>query len=334
MDWEARLIGEQALALYLSGGAAPDLRERVAALIAQQQATWPMLREGMAALKEVEYKRLEVRGSEVFAQFNPKRIRSTAARVDAASIRERPCFLCAHHLPPEEKGIAFGSDFVILCNPFPILSHHLSIVSRSHTPQAIRGSFSALLDLAEGLGEEYFALYNGPACGASAPDHLHFQACVREVLPMVREAGSWERRQVSGGPECEVFALSGYRVNLLVARGRERGAVAAWFEQALAQLAAVTGAADREPMLNLVVTFGREGWTVYLFPRARHRPACYDAEGEARLTVSPAAIDLAGVMVVPEADHFARISGRDLERIYAEVTLDDTRFAKLVARSE
>jgi len=328
MGWETRIISEAALSPYLDHEAAPGLRAQVDALIAQQQTAWPMLREAIAGLAEVEYQQFNVRGSEVFAQFNPKRIVSTAARVDATTIKQRPCFLCPENLPPEEKGITFGPEFIVLCNPFPVLRRHLVIASRRHTPQTIAGNFGALLDLAQGLGADYFALYNGPACGASAPDHLHFQACSRELLPIIREAETWQRHQLSGAGELEIFTLPDYRVNLLVACGKERSPLITWFERTTACLAAVTGGSDPEPMLNLVVTFGPAGWTILFFPRGKHRPACYYADGEAKLTVSPAAIDLAGVLVVPDASHFARISERDIEQIYLEVTLDTPRFAE------
>jgi len=332
MNWEKRIISHAALAPYLAHQTSSDFRARVTALIAQQQAAWLMLREAVAGLTAVEYKKLDVGGSTVFAQFNPKRIVSTAARVDAASIRQRPCFLCADNLPPEEQGIEFGANFIVLCNPFPVLRNHLVITSRAHTPQAIADNFDKLLDLAQALGPDYFALYNGPACGASAPDHLHFQACSRELLPIVHDIAHWSGHGVSRIEGGEVFRLSDYRVNFLIARGTERDAIIAWFDQALNQLALVSNTLDREPMLNLIVTCGQYGWTVCLFPRARHRPACYDADGSAKLTVSPAAIDLSGVVVVPEAAHFARISGEDLETIYSEVTLDEARFDAWVAR--
>jgi hypothetical protein len=341
MGWAERIITDAALAPYLlaqsspvSADPAPDFRAQVTALITQQQAVWPMLREAMAGLAAVEYKPLDVRGSNVLAQFNPKRLASTSAHVDAAAIRQRPCFLCPDNLPPEEQGIAFGADLVVLCNPFPVLERHLVATSRRHTPQTIIGHFGALLDLAQALGAEYFALYNGPACGASAPDHLHFQACARARLPLIGEAERWERRHVQRAREPGVFALPGYRVNLLIARGQDREAMIAWLQLALTHLAAITESGDGEPLLNLVVTCDAERWTVYFFPRARHRPSCYDAEGEARLAVSPGAIDLAGVVVVPEAAHFARIGASDLEGIFAEVMLGEARFAELIARLE
>ncbi|HZS06669.1 MAG TPA: DUF4922 domain-containing protein [Blastocatellia bacterium] len=328
MGWEQRIVRDEELRPYLSPAGQGEFRRRVSALVAQQQATWPMLREATAGLDQVEYRTLNVRESQVIAQFNPRRIVSTAAKVDAASIRERPCFLCPDSLPPEEKGIAFGGDFVILCNPFPVLRNHLVVAHREHTPQAIANCFSRLLDLAEQLGEDYFALYNGPGCGASAPDHLHFQACDRSLIPIVGDIEIGERNYIHSSDHLQLFSLHNYRLNLLIARGDDRDAIAGWFERAIGRLAEITQA-QAEPMLNLVVMYGRGRWTVCFFPRGKHRPAYYFAEGEAKLTVSPAGIDLAGVLVVPEAAHFARITEENAGQIYAEVTLDDARFAEL-----
>jgi hypothetical protein len=325
MMWESRIISDEQLRFFLSP-ASTGLTALVSAMLAQQQATWPMLREAMAALAEAEYRRFTVRGSSVIAQFNPKRIVSTAAKVDAATISRRPCFLCPDKLPVEEKGIAFGSDYVILCNPFPVLPDHLVITHRAHTPQQIAGNFGALLDLAAALGADYFALYNGPACGASAPDHLHFQACDHTLLPIFADVARRESRVIASDSFTEIFTLPGYRLNLLIARGSNRQALIEWFESAVAHLAEVTQAAA-EPLLNLVVRYADEKWTICFYPRARHRPACYFAEGEAKLTISPAGIDLSGVLVVPEAAHFARLTAQHIEEIYAEVTLDEVRFS-------
>jgi ATP adenylyltransferase/5',5'''-P-1,P-4-tetraphosphate phosphorylase II len=273
----------------------------------------------------VEYKGLSAKGSEVLAQFNPQRIVSTAAKVDAATIKQRPCFLCAENLPPEERGIAFGADFVALYNPFPVLPRHLVITSRRHIPQTIKGNFGTLLDLAMDLGGEFFVVYNGAACGASAPDHLHFQACERESLPIIREIETWERQDLSNDLAVEAFTLKDYRLNALIARGNGRVALIEQFDWALKFLAEITGA-ESEPMVNLVVTRDGDRWTVIIFPRGKHRPDRYFAEDDAKLTVSPAAIDLAGVLVVPQPDHFAKITSRDVEEIYGEVTLSDAVF--------
>src|SRR5262245_2572420 len=325
MSWENRILGVEALRPYLSNKSEPDFRSLVEGLARQQLAAWPMLRDAVAGLARVEYKKLSVRASEVLAQFNPQRIVSTAAKVDAAAIKQRPCFLCAENLPPEERGVAFDEEFVALFNPFPVLSRHLVITSRRHIPQTMEGNFGTLLDLALDLGGEFFVLYNGPACGASAPDHLHFQACEGELLPMIRDIGTWERRILSKDSVVESFTLKDYRLNALIARGSDREALIDWFDRAERLLAEVTGA-ESEPMLNLVVTRDGDRWTVVVFPRDKHRPDRYFAEGDAKLTVSPAAIDLSGVLVVPQPDHFAKITSRDVEEIYAEVTLSAAAF--------
>jgi ATP adenylyltransferase/5',5'''-P-1,P-4-tetraphosphate phosphorylase II len=330
MSWEERVIGIEELRLYLPNKSELDFRGLVEGLAEHQLATWPMLRDAVAGLARVEYKKFSAGGSETLAQFNPQRMVSTAAKVDAATIKQRPCFLCAENLPPEERGIAFGADFVALYNPFPVLPRHLVITSRRHIPQTIEGNFGTLLDLALDLGGEFFVVYNGAACGASAPDHLHFQACERESLPIVREIETWERRDLSNDSGVETFTLKDYRLNALIARGNDRSALIEWFDRALNLLAEITGA-ESEPMINLVVTRDGDQWTMIVFPRGKHRPDRYFAEGDAKLTVSPAAIDLAGVLVVPQPDHFARITSRDVEEIYAEVTLGGAAFDALIA---
>src|SRR5215475_7266124 len=283
MSWKERVIGIEELRAYLPNKSEPDFRGLVEGLARQQSATWPMLRDAVAGLERVEYKQLSVRGSEVLAQFNPQRIVSTAAKVDAAAIKQRPCFLCAENLPPEERGIAFGADFVALYNPFPVLPRHLVITSRLHIPQTIDGNFGTLLDLALELGDEFFVLYNGAACGASAPDHLHFQACERKSLPIIPEIESWRDRDaifcvstMSNEFNVEAFTLKDYRLNALISQGDDRASQIDWFERSLKALAEVTGA-ESEPMINLVVARVGGGWTVIVFPRDKHRPDRYFA---------------------------------------------------------
>jgi hypothetical protein len=319
MTWESRIISDEALANYTYQPII-NFQTRVAALIQQQLATWPMLQKATASLQQAQYKELSVKGSRVLAQFNPARIVSTAAKVDAASIQQRPCFLCAQNLPAEEKGVTFGENYVALCNPFPVLKNHLVISERQHTPQAIAGRFADLLDLTEALGSDYFTLYNGPACGASAPDHHHFQACSRDKMPLFDEIKTWPRAIVACASGIEISGFEDYRLNVHIARGKEKGKLADWFAYELNQLHR-EAAATSEPMLNLIATYDAHGWTVYLFPRSKHRPTCYFAEGNEKLTISPAGIDLAGILVVPDPDHFTRLTASDVAQIYDEVSL-------------
>ena len=320
MTWKHRIISDQELTA-VTHLPITDLQSRIVALIAQQQATWKMLCDATEALAQAQYKELRVKDAKVLVQFNPARIVSTAAKVDAASIKQRPCFLCAENLPAEEKGIAFGENYVVLCNPFPVLKNHLVISHRQHTPQAIADKFTDFLDLTKAVGSDFFTLYNGPACGASAPDHHHFQACSRAAVPLFDEVENWPRNYQTQQEAFTFFTLADYRLNVLIARGTEKRNIAAWFAETLLALAPAGSDFLIEPMLNLAATYDAHGWTVYLFPRAKHRPACYFAEGAKQLTVSPAGIDLAGVLVVPQPEHFARITAHDVEKIYCEVTL-------------
>src|SRR5437773_5831789 len=152
MKWDDQIVSENELRAYQEDNSDQSLEARVAALIDQQCDTWPQLAEGSALFAEIVTKRVFVQESEVVIQHNPRRIRSTAASVDKASVENRRCFLCPENLPKEEKGIAYGDDLVILCNPFPVLERHLSIVHREHVPQQIEGNAGVLLSLAHDLG--------------------------------------------------------------------------------------------------------------------------------------------------------------------------------------
>ena len=303
----------------------------VAALVAQQRAEWPLMREGYAALREIETRNITIARSNLVIQHNPRRIISTAARVDRDSIEARRCFLCAASLPPEEKGIAYESDMIILCNPFPILDNHLSIVHRRHIAQQIEGNVEILLRLARDLSPAYFVLYNGPECGASAPDHLHFQACSRTLLPVeddLRRSISESKNDAISGDGAAVFMPNETGRSVIVFRSAEISRLARLIYGALDELSKET--AKAEPMVNIICTHEEGEWRVFLFPRARHRPSYYFAEDGERLTVSPGAIDMAGVIVVPRREDFARIDASHIEQIFSEVSLSKEKVDKVI----
>ena len=335
-EWAAHLLGSD----ELPGLGNVPLSVTVRELIDQQLATWPMLAEAVAGLSQVELRGFTVRETRTLVQFNPRRITSTSARVDAATISRRACFLCPTNLPAEEKGIPFGDRYVILCNPYPVLPDHLVISARDHVPQSIATTVTDLFDLAAELGADWFALYNGPRCGASAPDHLHFQAGSVAAIPIFNElngeeAGLDQRLPapavVGRGVRATILPRLSqgvdYRLNLLLLESDDREALAAVFDRALALLAALTESEGQEPLVNLVIRYDEGCWRLVVIPRGRHRPSCFFAEGESQLMVSPAAIDLGGLFVVPNRRDFERISGEDLEVICREVQLDDRLFS-------
>jgi hypothetical protein len=320
-EWNSRI---------LDPGEEPDFRRLVDRLFAQQLKTWAALRAGVEAFREVEYRRLSVGGTLVLLQHNPRRIVSTGAPMDSASISRRPCFLCPDNMPEEEKGLEFGTRFVVFCNPYPVLKNHLVLVSKEHRPQGIDGNTMYPLDFAEALGPEFFVLYNGPSSGASAPDHLHLQAGAAELIPVLSDLEQCEKLAIPSPAGIETFAPRNYRVNTLIIRGGNKLDLAHWIQTIVNVLAELIGANPLEPMLNVLYTSRGREWEVVIFPRERHRPSSFYSSGDDRLIVSPAAIDMGGLMVVPERRDFDRMDAAIVESIYREVTLVDEKFARLI----
>src|SRR5437867_1012059 len=281
-------------------------------LLERQARSWPRLAKGIRGLAQAQTRRVRIDWFDVFIRHIPHRMASTTAAVDQESVAKRPCFLCPSNLDPEEEGLEFGAGFTIYCNPFPIVEHHLTIVYKEHGMQHIAHQVGNMLDIAANL-PGYFVIYNGPECGASAPDHMHFQAGSRQLFPIETDAASVR------GP-----AIPHYARNVLLFRGSDRFRLMDQIHRAIGMLGSVTGR-KHEPMINIAAFHeAGAGWTVYLFPRAKHRPRVFHT-GE--LTVSPASIDLCGVFVVPLEKDFRRISGEDIQAIFQEVTLPDDQFA-------
>ena len=296
-----------------------------------------MLAEGYEGFAAIQTKRLINDDSYLVIQHNPRRIRSTAAPVDRQSVAARGCFLCAESLPPEEKGLEFG-NLILLCNPFPVLDRHLSIVHRDHVEQKIEGNLEMLLALAAELSPAYFVLYNGPQCGASAPDHLHFQACSRRLLQIEESVRNTESSNTESCSTCqesanqglELFTLRDTGRSVIVFRTGSDDELTGWVYSTLSHLP--TPIEGGEPMVNIICTFDQNLWTLYLFPRTRHRPSCFFAEGEKQLLISPGAIDMAGVVVVPHRDHFDRVDSATIEQIFSEVSLSEVETNEVTER--
>lgn len=300
----------------------PDtpLRERVERLFAQQRATWPTLQAGEAALEELQRKTLACDGQTILVQVNPGRKRSTLAQTDVKSVAARPCFLCPENMPTEERGVAF-EDLVILPNPYPILPLHCTIASRAHQPQQIAGRAECFLRLAQELGPDLAALYNGPRCGASAPDHLHFQAALAAQIPLLS--------QLPEVPEKILTPLRSFGRNLLLIAAAEIALVAAEVERVLGAWQSLADSTE-EPLVNLLAHYRNEQWEVLVFPRARHRPECYFAEGEDQLLVSPAILEMCGILVTTEMTHFERLDASLAQMIYQQVSIDPETFQALI----
>ena len=310
--WKPKLLAPSAPDLPLS--------QRIGELLRQQRATWDLFRKGEEALGSITTKKFYFDNRHVIVQANPGRFISTSAKVDPQSIAKRPCFLCPESLPPAERGIASG-DFVLLPNPYPILCSHLTIAFNRHEPQRIAGHIPEFIALVKELGPAMFLLYNGPRCGASAPDHMHFQACAGGGVPLFEQLPS---TIINGG--IEPLAIGGR--NLLAGSFADAADAADFIGRSLAALQTITGEPE-EPMLNIVARFSSGRYSIAFFPRAKHRSARYFAPPDRRLSISPAAMEMAGIVVVAEATHFDRVDAEAVRTIYREVTLGPDLFSRL-----
>jgi len=287
-------------------------------LFERQLRAWPQLAKGIEGLARALTRPVRIDWVEVFIRHIPHRMGSTTAPVDRESVAKRPCFLCAQNLPAEEQSLPFDENFTIYCNPFPIVDRHLTIAHREHGSQRIADQFGNMLDIAAAL-PKYFVVYNGPECGASAPDHMHFQAGSRELFPIEKDTVALTD-----------IIVPNYARNVFLLRGRDRSALIDRMDRAIDLLAETTGRRP-EPMVNIAVFHERGEWVTYLFPRGKHRPEVFHT-GE--LTVSPASIDLCGIFVVPMAEHFEKITGDGIAAIFREVTLPDDQFQEVAGRLE
>ena len=306
----------------------------IRALFEAQRKAWPELDQGVRSLSAVRSRDFLVDGVRVVAIHIPHRIKSTTAPADPEAIRARPCFLCSDNLPAEQVGMSFGNGLVVLCNPYPILVHHVTIVGPDHTPQRIVGNVGNVGNAgnggvnSSGLGDMlaasaalpgFMVLYNGPGAGASAPDHLHFQACSHTGIPVVEDIA-----------RSQGLTLPNYLRPVLVIAGNDADVVRSKFDR-LMELLARRAPGEDEPMVNLVVFYDSGCWKVLVFPRARHRPEVYH---RGLLTWSPGAIDMAGVVVLPVASDLDRITGDDIRNVYAEVSIPAEAAMEVAARME
>lgn len=326
------------------------MKQEIQTLLDEQLASWEVARNNYAALTQVKEKELTVNGIRYRVQCNPARILSSAAKVDARSIQDRKCFLCPAHLPAEQQGLPFKADYQILINPFPIFPRHLTVPALEHTAQRIQERFGDMLDLAA-FAEEYVVFYNGPRCGASAPDHVHFQLGNKGFLPIEQD---WKQQKGEKVGEYRTATLryleDAPRTTLLIEATEREDAVELFHiiykamewkanekewkadEEELKADEKEWKTGEKEPMMNLLVWMEAGRWVICLFPRATHRPACYAAEGEAHILISPATVDMGGVLITPREEDFEKLTAADVATILSDVCLSPDEFGKLKQR--
>ena len=301
-------------------------------LLAAQKETWPALADGYAALGASLIKEIDGGSWKAQIQCNPHRMFSTGAKVDPAAIQKRPCFLCPNNLPAEQKAILYRDSYHILCNPMPIFDGHLTIPHIRHIPQSLAENLKMMLLLADDFGSDMAIFYNGPRSGASAPDHLHFQAAPRGQMPieedLEKQIGKAKKKRIG---KITVFRTTGLGRGVLVIRGSNGDAIVSTVQRVLAILGNMT-AAQGEPLLNALCRRCEEGWELLIFPRLKHRPDVFYGEGERQFIVSPGLADMSGVIIAPREHDFHRLSAEMIASIYREVVFDDLMVEKVLSQ--
>lgn len=270
------------------------------------------------ALKGVKVKEVALPGWTVKVQFNPARIVSSSAKVDAKSLKERKCFLCAENRPDVQRGIEYGK-YTILINPFPIFPRHLTIPDSSHVDQLISGRIADMMSLAAQL-DEYTVFYNGPRCGASAPDHMHFQAGNSDFLTLGEALENAELKTIATDGDAVLALVDSLPLKVFVIDATDPAAGERLFDRLYRAIPVPEG--EKEPMMNLLCFATPAGVRLVVIPRKRHRPSFYGTEGEGTMLLSPASVDMGGVFITPLEKDFNALNADKILQVLDELCLN------------
>lgn len=310
-----------------------------------QRMTWDEYDNHVSELYGVKTRTLGKGTNKVMLQFNPARIRSTGAKLDQKSLAERPCFLCGENRPEEQYSQVVIPGYELLVNPYPILKEHYTIPSLSHEPQLIQKNFTAFERLAALNASEHsenlIVFYNGPRCGASAPDHLHFQMGNGDNLPLVQtlkariDEGLKDKDLLVNEEKIALYKITDYITPCLVMISAMDYSQNQLFQKIYNALPLQEG--EAEPGMNLI------GWTqrftaygdvhvTLIIPRGKHRPDCYFAEGEQQIMVSPGALDMSGLVITPRLEDYKKLKVSRVKEILAECGISKEAFHEFINR--
>ena len=286
-----------------------------------QLAVWPMAADNFKALEGVKVKDLDVDGMKIKVQFNPARIVSSSAKVDAKSLKERKCFLCGENRPEVQTGIEWGENgkYIVLINPFPIFPRHLTIPDQRHVDQLVVDRIKDMMDLAAEL-DEYTVFYNGPKCGASAPDHMHFQAGNSDFLTIAEAIENSELKTIDEEEGAILALVDSLPLKVFVIDATDHEAGARLFRKLYDAIPVPEG--EKEPMMNLLCYTTPAGVRLVVIPRKRHRPSFYGMDNDEQMLISPASVDMGGVFITPLEKDFNRVDAAVIKKIFDELCLN------------
>ena len=295
----------------------------------RQLEVWTDARHRFRDLKHVETRQFS---DQLKLQWNPARIVSTGAKIDKKTLGERPCFLCDKNRPKEQMSKQIDEKFHLLVNPFPILPVHFTIPARKHQPQLIYKNYGEMHRFIS-LHSDLMVFYNGPKCGASAPDHLHFQAGTNGILPLQT---NWQRLSrnltdiISLNDEERISVVRDFIVPAFVIISKSAESDEALFRRLYKAMP--QRGDETEPMMNIISWRKGEEFISVVIPREKHRPEAYFAEGDAQFVVSPGALDMSGLIITPREADFRKLTEEKALSLLQECGVSEEKMNAIIAK--
>lgn len=295
----------------------------------RQLEVWTDARHRFRDLKHVETRQFS---DQLKLQWNPARIVSTGAKIDKKTLGERPCFLCDKNRPKEQMSKQIDEKFHLLVNPFPILPVHLTIPARKHQPQLIYKNYGEMHRFIS-LHSDLMVFYNGPKCGASAPDHLHFQAGTNGILPLQT---NWQRLSrnltdiISLNDEEKISVVRDFIVPAFVIISKSAESDETLFRRLYKAMP--QRGDETEPMMNIISWRKGEEFISVVIPREKHRPEAYFAEGDAQFVVSPGALDMSGLIITPREEDFRKLTEEKAHSLLQECGVSEEKMNAIIAK--
>ena len=295
----------------------------------RQLEVWTDARHRFRDLKHVETRQFS---DQLKLQWNPARIVSTGARIDKKTLGERPCFLCDKNRPKEQMSKQIDEKFHLLVNPFPILPVHFTIPARKHQPQLIYKNYGEMHRFIS-LHSDLMVFYNGPKCGASAPDHLHFQAGTNGILPLQT---NWQRLSrnltdiISLNDEEKISVVRDFIVPAFVIISKSAESDESLFRRLYKAMP--QRGDETEPMMNIISWRKGEEFISVVIPREKHRPEAYFAEGDAQFVVSPGALDMSGLIITPREEDFRKLTEEKALSLLQECGVSEEKMNAIIAK--
>lgn len=302
-------------------------------MLANQLQTWPLAQKNYKNLEAVKIKSIDMGGFTVDVQFNPTRILSTAATLNNPPSTEKKCFLCPWNLPPEQIHLPFGTQYNVLCNPYPIFKEHFTIPSTQHERQEIRTRLPDLLTMACQLNK-HTLFYNGPASGASIPDHAHFQAVSTMQMPIEKEIDKHLHTygiEIYRNETDILRAFTHYLRNGIVIESSSPHALITHFNTLYDELKEENPQTG-EPGMNIFCRYRQNKWQLIIIPRLKHRPWQFNAKGEDHFLSSPGAADMGGLFITPRKEDFEKANPEIIRNIYQQVCYSDKKIKDISQR--